>query len=142
MKFNMKCFPAPVKGKTTVVDLSVLIDRIMSPERSHGSFEGINMEGRNNGAVMITKGSSSGESSNCCSINIYVNNNVQGINNSILVGSKVNMGDLGVWLSLKDAKFGRGGSLGAKMKRDNSAFGFYWVVITIFAMLFLFLSLI
>ncbi|KAG0491608.1 hypothetical protein HPP92_005006 [Vanilla planifolia] len=39
-------------------------------------------------------------SCSCC-INIYVDNNIQGVTSSILLGSKVVMGDPGVHLSLR-----------------------------------------
>ncbi|XP_068666690.1 uncharacterized protein [Aristolochia californica] len=39
------------------------------------------------------------KSSHCCCINVYVNSNVQGVNNSIVVGSEVSMRDPGVRLS-------------------------------------------
>ncbi|KAK1353288.1 hypothetical protein POM88_052423 [Heracleum sosnowskyi] len=89
--------------KLTAIDLSALLN-LMSPERSHGVFGDVNLEGRSNGAVMNARRSSSGKSSDSCGINVYINNNVQGVCNSILVGSQVNMGDPGVWLSLKPMK--------------------------------------
>lgn len=95
-------------------------------EISHGEFEGINMESRNSGATMITRRNFSGESGDYLCINIHVNNNVQGINNSILVGSKVNLGDSGVWLSLKDVKVGT---------RETSELWFFCIVIIVFAMI-------
>lgn len=102
----------------------------MTLEISHGEFEGINMESRNSGATMITRRNCSGESGDYLCINIHVNSNVQGINNSILVGIKVYMGDSGVWFSLKDVKVGT---------KETFELGFICTVILVFAMiLFLF----
>lgn len=75
---------------------------------------------------MIIRRNSFGESGDYLCINIHVNNNVQGINNSILVGSKVDMGDSGVWLSLKDVKVGA---------RETPELGFFCIVIIVFAMI-------
>lgn len=73
------------------------------------SFEHVKLEGRNVGATMVARrGGCPGESLGCCCINIYISNNIQGVNNSILVGSKVKMGDPGVCFSMKDVKFDRG----------------------------------
>jgi len=47
------------------------------------------------------------------SINIFVNNNVQGVNNSILLESEVSMRDPGVSIFLEDMK------LKSKKKRRN-----------------------
>ncbi|KAL3828096.1 hypothetical protein ACJIZ3_016898 [Penstemon smallii] len=77
----------------------------MPPQFSRGSFENVRLAGRSVGASMIA---GSGESQGCCSINIYVNNDVQGINNSVLVGSDVKMEGLGVSLSMKELKMDRG----------------------------------
>ncbi|XP_070005830.1 uncharacterized protein [Nicotiana sylvestris] len=81
----------------------------MSPDSKNVPFESVNLEGRNIGASMIVRrGTSSSESrSECCSINIYISNNIQGVNNSILLGSKVKMGDPAVNLSFKDLGFER-----------------------------------
>ncbi|KZV49798.1 hypothetical protein F511_20378 [Dorcoceras hygrometricum] len=77
-----------------------------------------------------------GESSQeSCTINIYINNDVQGFNNSILVDSEVKMGDLGVNLCLKDFKMDRGmvrnGVEGEFEKRVG------WVLLFSFVILFL-----
>ncbi|WOG81196.1 hypothetical protein DCAR_0100341 [Daucus carota subsp. sativus] len=92
--------------KPTAIDLSALLN-LMSPGTSLGVFGDMNLEGRSNGAVMNARHSSSGKSSDSCGINVYINNNVQGVSNSILVGSEVTMGDSGVWLSLKPPKPGK-----------------------------------
>ncbi|CAN6325918.1 unnamed protein product [Urochloa humidicola] len=50
------------------------------------------------GATMSMAASASGGGHRCCScggVNIYVNNNVQGVTNSVLLGSKVVMRDPG-----------------------------------------------
>ncbi|CAN6330637.1 unnamed protein product [Urochloa humidicola] len=50
------------------------------------------------GATMSVAASASGGGHRCCRcgvVNIYVNNNVQGVTNSVLVGSKVVMRDPG-----------------------------------------------
>lgn len=75
---------------------------------------------------MITRRICFGESGDYLCINIHVNSNVQGINNSMLAASKVNMGDSGVWLSLKDVKVGA---------RETSELGFFCIVILVFAMI-------
>lgn len=66
------------------------------------SFKRVSLKGRNTGATMITRRTTSGrlsqEQEQCCSINIYVNNNIQGVNNSVLVGSAVKLTDPGVYL--------------------------------------------
>ncbi|RVW53714.1 hypothetical protein CK203_069052 [Vitis vinifera] len=77
------------------------------PQTSHGSFHRVNLEGRNVGASMVMRRGASDESpdSESCSINIYINNNVQGVNNSALLGSQVKMGDPGVYLTFRGVKF-------------------------------------
>ncbi|KAM7262556.1 hypothetical protein ACFE04_000239 [Oxalis oulophora] len=84
---------------------------IMETENSHGCFEHVNMKGRNVGASMYIRqrsGVCSAErlpnDQECCCINIYVNNNIQGVNNSILFGSQVRMRDPGVSLYFGDMK--------------------------------------
>ncbi|GFP82977.1 hypothetical protein PHJA_000440800 [Phtheirospermum japonicum] len=49
-----------------------------------------------------------GESPGSCSINVYINNDIQGVNNSMLIGSEVKMGDPGVRLCLEGLKMDRG----------------------------------
>ncbi|KAI3514561.1 hypothetical protein L1887_13072 [Cichorium endivia] len=103
------------------IDLSALIAQIMSSESSQRDRGGAtyrppylrnpNLEGTNIGASMIIhrggSGLSSGEVNDSCGVNIYVNNNIQGLNNSIMIGSRLYMGDPGVWLTLKDSKLER-----------------------------------
>ncbi|WOG94968.1 hypothetical protein DCAR_0314265 [Daucus carota subsp. sativus] len=99
----------------------------MTLETSHGELAGIGMESRNSGATMVARrSSSSDDSGDYQCININVNNNVQGINNSIFVGSKVNIGDSGVWLALKDVKVGT---------RETSELGYFCIAIIVVAMI-------
>lgn len=100
----------------------------MSPENRHGQFEHVKLEGKNVGASMIARrGGCSGESHDCCCINIYINNNIQGVNNSILFGSKVKMGDPGVSFSMKDVKLHRG-KMGSK-KIKGTHLKFIWMLL-------------
>lgn len=137
---NMKSF----KQEETVSDnISRLINcLIMSSGFSHGTFERVKLNGTNIGAAMINSRGSSGESSEAsesCSINIYINNNVQGVNNSVLIGSEVNMGDPGVWLSLKGAKLDRG-SVRPKKRISDSGLGFLGMFMCVIMTLFFFMS--
>ncbi|KAK9201418.1 hypothetical protein WN944_016620 [Citrus x changshan-huyou] len=69
----------------------------MARESSHDCLRRVNLDGTNVGATMFVRRNASGESSpDCCCLNIYINNNVQGVNNSILVGSEVKLRDPGV----------------------------------------------
>ncbi|KAK9055682.1 hypothetical protein SSX86_026767 [Deinandra increscens subsp. villosa] len=94
------------------VNITALIAQIMASESTRrdppNSIRNPNLDGTNVGATMIIHrgGSrfSSGEVNESCGVNIYVNNNVQGLNNSIMIGSRLYMGDPGVWLTLKDLK--------------------------------------
>ncbi|KAL5059778.1 hypothetical protein RYX36_031382, partial [Vicia faba] len=71
----------------------------MDSKFKDGSFEYINMDAKNVGATMrVHHRSTKGESKDCCCINIYVNNNVQGVTNSVLHDSEVRMRDPGVRL--------------------------------------------
>ncbi|KAK4366151.1 hypothetical protein RND71_014031 [Anisodus tanguticus] len=110
----------------------------MSPE---SRFEHVKLEGRNVGASMIARhGGCSGESHECCCINIYISNNIQGVNNSILVGSKVKLGDPGVSFSMKDVKFHRGfrqGKRGAKKIKGTHLQFFSMLLVAFVAVLFL-----
>jgi hypothetical protein len=77
----------------------------MDSKFKDGSFEYINMDGKNVGATMhLHHRSTKGESKDCCCINIYVNNNVQGVTNSVLHDSEVSMRDPGVSLYFEDFK--------------------------------------
>lgn len=85
----------------------------MAPESSHGSFDRVNLKGRNVGATMFVRHGVKDEPQDSCCINIFVNSNVQGVNNSILLGSEVSMRDPGVSIFLEDMK------LKSKKKRRN-----------------------
>lgn len=61
-----------------------------------GAFERVRLGGRNRGASMSVSHGCEGKLQNCCCINIYVNSNIQGVNNSTLNGSEVKMGSPGV----------------------------------------------
>lgn len=113
----------------------------MPPQISRGSFENVRLGGRHVGASMIA-GGDSGESSGSCSINIYINNDIQGINNSVLIGSEVKMGDPGVSLCVEELKMDRGFRMVIKKKERDSAatclmllLAFVILVISLFAYL-------
>lgn len=91
----------------------------MSPQGSNSSFHGVDLRGKNSGATMSIRASSARKFDNNCSINIYINNNVQGVNNSILVGSKVKLRDPGVRLRLGDLRL-EIESLGTKNNRGRN----------------------
>ncbi|KAJ9176504.1 hypothetical protein P3X46_011811 [Hevea brasiliensis] len=120
----------------------------MASGSSYGSFDHVNMKGRNVGAAMtIRHGGSTGEPQDSCCINIYVNNNIQGINNSILLGSKVMMRDPGVSIFLEDLKIGEQWKQKKKKKRTNkedtslfSKLGFSGIFTAFVLLLLLFLS--
>ena len=89
-------------------EIESLFDQLMSSQSSHGFFRHVKLEGRNVGASMLMRPAASDESPDgleSCRINIYINNNVQGVNNSALVGSQVKMGDPGVCLTFRGVKF-------------------------------------
>lgn len=81
----------------------------MGTEAGHSSsFERVNLKGRNTGAAMFIPSDTSGESHHdCCCINIYINNNIQGVNNSILHGSEIKMRDPGVSLFFGEVNLDR-----------------------------------
>ncbi|CAK9133429.1 unnamed protein product [Ilex paraguariensis] len=134
----MKNFPHYKEPDTASVDIQALINRYMTGQHSHASFEHLKLEGENVGAAMIVRHHGTSDvSPDGCSINIYVNNNIQGVNNSILVGSELKMGEPGVCLSLKDLKLHRGFS-GAK--RSKSELGL-WLMILLLAFVVLLFSL-
>ena len=104
---TMKPFWDCKEEEIACINLQRLLDHLMCPQTSHGSFHRVNLEGRNVGASMVMRRGASDESpdSESCSINIYINNNVQGVNNSALLGSQVKMGDPGVYLTFRGVKF-------------------------------------
>ncbi|KAM1244189.1 hypothetical protein ACFX13_036393 [Malus domestica] len=79
----------------------------MEPNADHGFFERINLQGKNTGASFSIRPGIGAESSDCCCINIYINNNVQGASSSVLHGSCVKMKDPGVYLFFGDVKFSK-----------------------------------
>ncbi|KAG6662850.1 hypothetical protein CIPAW_03G271500 [Carya illinoinensis] len=97
----------------------------MAPEAMHSSFEHVNLKGRNIGAAMfMPNGDTRGESHDCCCINIYINNNIQGVNNSILHGSEVKLRDPGVSLFFGDVKLDRGSKTNKKrVCQENNILG-------------------
>ncbi|XP_057963987.1 uncharacterized protein LOC131155084 [Malania oleifera] len=95
-------------------------NHLMSEESSSSH---ISSQGRNIGAAMIfRRGSGSGSSGESqedyCSINIYINNNTQGVTNSVLLGSEVKMRDPGVCFSAGDFMLDKG-SLDTCLERMN-----------------------
>lgn len=72
-----------------------------------GPESGINLNGRNVGAVMVAPRDVDVASQSGCRINIYVNSNVQGTCGSALFGSKVKLRDPGVHLHIQDVKMTR-----------------------------------
>ncbi|KAA0039894.1 xyloglucan galactosyltransferase KATAMARI1-like protein [Cucumis melo var. makuwa] len=59
--------------------------------------ERLRLEGGNMGASMSVSHGGECKLPNCCCINIYVNSNIQGVNNSTLNGGEVKMGSPGVF---------------------------------------------
>jgi hypothetical protein len=110
-------------------------------EASHASFERVNLKGRNIGAAMWVPGHggtcTSGESHDCCcSIKIYINNNVQGVNNSLLHGSEVTMRDPGVSLFFGEHVKVDRGSFGSNKKRNlGFCLKFLFVIFSLFLLL-------
>lgn len=105
-------------------------------EASYGSFERVTLKGRNVGAAMVMPGGTRGESHDCCCINIYINNNIQGVNNSILHGSEVTMRDPGVSLFFGDHGKLDKGSLQTNKKRNlGFCFKFLFVIVSLFLLL-------
>lgn len=76
---------------------SVRSDRPTSPAMGVADDCSSERSNRSTGATMSVAASGSC----CCSINIYVNNNVQGVTNSVLVRSKVAMRDPGARIRLR-----------------------------------------
>ncbi|XP_010467836.1 PREDICTED: uncharacterized protein LOC104747829 [Camelina sativa] len=83
----------------------------MEDEREYpgpeSDFGGINLNGRNVGAVMVAPRDVDIASQSGCRINIYVNSNVQATCGSALLGSKVKLRDPGVHLHIEDVKMTR-----------------------------------
>lgn len=119
-----------------------LYEDLMFPQCADGCFENVKLEGRTTGASLITRGGNSGESRDCCSINIYISNNVQGVNNSVLVGSNVNLGDPGVYLSFEGLKLdNKGFQKSSKKKGSDFSQGMCWMLLVVLVITSLFLNL-
>ncbi|KAG5043638.1 hypothetical protein JHK85_007936 [Glycine max] len=111
----------------------------MDSNFKHDSFEYINLEGENVGATMrVQHRSTKGESKDCCCINIYVNNNVQGVSNSVLHGSEVRMRDPGVSLYFENLKVDKGTlSSNKRLFSWDNKIGFWLCILNLLALLFL-----
>ncbi|GAV77388.1 hypothetical protein CFOL_v3_20859 [Cephalotus follicularis] len=94
----------------------------MAPESCHGHFKRVNLEGSNVGAAMHIRRGVTGEKQDCCSINIYVNNNIQGVNISCLLGSEVKLRNPGVCLYFGEVELDRGWG-GLNMRNKDNATG-------------------
>lgn len=103
---NRVCEKLEAKSQKDGISLNL---RTMESNPGHDFFEHINLEGKNTGAAFVIRPGSEAESHthHCCCINIYINNNVQGANNSLLHGSFVKMRDPGVHLFFRDIKLGK-----------------------------------
>ncbi|XP_021893806.1 uncharacterized protein LOC110811577 [Carica papaya] len=100
------------------------------------TFSTINLKGRNVGAEMFIDNCITGESDfkDYCCINIYINNNIQGVNNSILEGSEVRMKDPGVSLYFGDLKVNPEGETGIRLRLSSCGF-ILMIIISILALL-------
>ncbi|KAK7837807.1 hypothetical protein CFP56_020783 [Quercus suber] len=119
------------------------MDPEASPEAQDYVFEYPSLEGRNVGAAMFMR--PRGESHDSCCINIYVNNNVQGANNSTLYGSALRMRDPGVSLSFGDVKLSRRSQTINKIMYNDTfgiGLGFCLKFLSVIIILLLLLSLI
>ncbi|KMT05726.1 hypothetical protein BVRB_7g166560 [Beta vulgaris subsp. vulgaris] len=104
-------------------------------EGEHANFDRVNMEGSNVGAEMNVCHSKAKELlPDICSINIYVSNNIQGVNNSILVGSEVKMGEPGLGISLGDVTWERDRCNKVNLNQFLSRFGFSAVLLCAFVL--------
>lgn len=104
----------------------------MESKLKNDSFEYINLDGKNVGATMhIHHRSTKVDPKDCCCINIYVNNNVQGVSNSVLHGSQVRMRDPGISLYFENLKVDRG------TPTSNKNFGFCLCMINFLVLMFL-----
>lgn len=115
----------------------------MDSKFKHGPFEYINLDGKNVGATMrlqhrsTTKGTDP-KGDCCCCINIYVNNNVQGVSNSVLHDSEVRMRDPGISLYFEDLKVNKGTPTHHKrLLCWGDRLGFCLCILILLALLFL-----
>ncbi|KGN46369.1 hypothetical protein Csa_004893 [Cucumis sativus] len=74
----------------------------MEARDENEALEGVRLEGGNMGASMSVSHGGECKLPNCCCINIYVNSNIQGVNNSTLNGGEVKMGSPGVFFLFGD----------------------------------------
>ncbi|KAL4368595.1 hypothetical protein GQ457_05G007530 [Hibiscus cannabinus] len=76
----------------------------------------------------------------CCCINIYTNNNLQGSNGSVLVGSNIKMKNPGVHLYFGDLKFGEGSLITRRPTGSTLDFGSIFLFVFVSIILTLLLS--
>ncbi|KAF8007222.1 hypothetical protein BT93_K1275 [Corymbia citriodora subsp. variegata] len=112
-------------------------------ETSHASFDHVKLEEMGFGAAMFVCCGCAGESQDSSCINIYINSNLQGVSNSILVGSEVRMGDPGVSLYFGDVKLANAHKKRKRNQRIKWRFGLgsFVVSLLVFALLLLLLIL-
>ncbi|KAI3428907.1 uncharacterized protein J3R85_008920 [Psidium guajava] len=115
----------------------------MASKTSCASFDHVKLEETGFGAAMIVRRGCAGESKDTCCINIYINSNVQGVSNSILVGSEVRMAEPGVSLYFGDVKLTNAHKR-RRYQRTKWSFGLVSLVISllVFALLLSLLLLI
>ncbi|KAL2344922.1 hypothetical protein Fmac_006207 [Flemingia macrophylla] len=106
----------------------------MDPKFKHDSFDYINLDGENVGATMRLHRRSAKD---CSCINIYVNNNVQGVSNSVLYESEVRMRDPGISLYFENLKVEKGTSTSNKRFCWVNRLGFLLCMLNFLALLFL-----
>uniref|UniRef100_A0A7N0T7Q7 Uncharacterized protein n=1 Tax=Kalanchoe fedtschenkoi TaxID=63787 RepID=A0A7N0T7Q7_KALFE len=105
-------------------------------------FRRVTLRGSNVGAAMITRGASPGEppqDDRHCSINIYVNNNIQGVNGSVLVGSTVELADPGVYLCVGDVEGAAGHARRSRRTRsagETTGLGFLGMLLLLLLLVF------
>lgn len=116
----------------------------MASEMGRASFYRVRLEEAGFGAAMSVRRGHSCESQDSCCVNIYINSNVQGVSNSILVGSEVRMGDPGVSLYFGDIKLANADKTRRRNQRIKWSFGpgGFVVSLLVFALLLLLLLLI
>lgn len=101
------------QGKKIQQSSSLGMDQKAAPRSS----DRVNLEGKSAGSSFSLH---LPESRDRCCINIYINNNIQGANNSVLYESDVNMRDPGVHLFFGDSKFGEKSQRSGKRKRNEN----------------------
>nr|KYP62405.1 hypothetical protein KK1_016937 [Cajanus cajan] len=110
----------------------------MDSKSKHDSFEYINLDGENVGATMhLHHRSTKSEPKDCSCINIYINNNVQGVSNSVLHDSEVRMRDPGISLYFENLKVDKGTSTSHKRFCWGKRLGFLLCILNLLALLFL-----